>query len=402
MKQGLLKTLTVLLIFTACLTAQQRMQPLGGQGKAVQTRDEGSMRLPEYPQGTVVTSQQYAWQNPVDPNYRIGPGDVFDVSIVSLERVYLQLPVNPSGELHIPGIGIAQLDGIKLNESVQIITSIIREKFPKAGIEVSLYQMKRLKIPVTGAVVKSETFNIPGNARFSEIISQLEIKPTARLYEVFLRHQDGTEDTINVLQYRVSGSRDLDPELAMGDRIHIPYGTITDDIVEVTGEREELSLVSIEPGMSLEYFLNTSIRFSRDVFIGYITVLRKGNTYTLNPSEYATFILEAGDRIALHRNEPVNVVGFVHLPGAYPYYPNFTVGDYMSLAGGLTKESSMKSIRIHHTDGSVSLDLRSMVQPGDVIEAKRSVQHFLVGDVNVLSLITTTASLILTWIAATK
>ena len=74
----------------------------------------------------------------------------------------------------------------------------------------------------------------------------------------------------------------------------------------------------------------------------------------------------------------------------------------MSLAGGLTKESSMKSIRIHHTDGSVSLDLRSMVQPGDVIEAKRSFQHFMVGDVNVLSLITTTASLILTWIAATK
>lgn len=402
MKKGLLKILTVLLIFTVCLTAQQRMQPLGGQSPSTQSRDEGSLKLPEYPQGTVVASQQYAWQAPVGPDYRIGPGDVFDVSIVSLERVYFQLPVSPSGDLHIPGIGIVHLDGMRLDDAVRSISSNIREKFPKAGIDVNLYQMKRLKIPVTGAVVNPETFEVPGNARFSEVLSKVEIKPTARLYHVILRHQNGTNDTLNVLQYRVTGNRDLDPDLIMGDRIHIPYGTVSDDIVEVTGEREELSLVAIEPGMSLEYFLNTSIRFSRDVFIGYITVLRKGNTYTLNPSEYPTFVLEAGDRIALHRNEPINVVGFVHLPGAYPYYPNFTVGDYMSLAGGLTKESSMKSIRIHHTDGSVSLDLRSMVQPGDVIEAKRSVQHFLVGDVNVLSLITTTASLILTWIAATK
>jgi protein involved in polysaccharide export with SLBB domain len=390
------------MIFAAGLMAQQRMQPLGMQSQPSQPREDSSKQLPEYPQGTAAASMQNAWQYPVSPDYLIGPGDVFDVSIVSLEKVYYQLPVSPSGDLHIPGIGIAKLDGISLSESVEIITSIIRNKFPKAGIEVSLYQMKRLKIPVTGAVIKPETYYVPGNARFSEIMAQAEVKPTARLYEVFLRHQDGTVDTLNVLQYRFTGNRDLDPELAMGDRIHIPYGTITGDIVEVTGEREELSLVSIEPGMSLEYFLNTSIRFSRDVFIGYITILRKGNTFVLNPSEYETFILEAGDRIALHRNEPVNVVGFVHLPGAYPYYPNFSVGDYLSLAGGLTKESSMKSIRVHHKDGLVSLDLRSLVQPGDVIEAKRSVQHFLVGDVNVLSLITTTASIILTWIAATK
>jgi protein involved in polysaccharide export with SLBB domain len=98
----------------------------------------------------------------------------------------------------------------------------------------------------------------------------------------------------------------------------------------------------------------------------------------------------------------VSVVGFVHIPGSYPYYPNFTVNDYISLAGGISREGSLKSIKILRSDGSSDSDLNSHLNPGDVIEVKRSFSDFLVGDINVLSVITTTASLILTWIAATK
>lgn len=402
MKVNKLKILVVMIILATGLMAQQRMQPLGGQSQATQSREERGLNLPEYPQRTTETTLQNAWQQPVSPDYQIGPGDVFDISIVSLEKVYFQIPVGPAGELHIPGVGKTKLVGITLEESIKKITSVIQHKFPTAGIDVSLYQTKRLKIPVTGAVVETKTVQVPGNARLSEVFSNVELKATARLYETLLHHKNGEVDTINILQYRISGDKTLDPELVMGDRVHIPYGKISRDVVEVTGERDELSLVSISPGMSLEYFINTSIQFSRDVFIGHITVLREGETHVLRPFEYDTFMIKAGDRIALHRNEPVNVVGFVHLPGAYPYYPNFSVGDYLSLAGGLTKESSMKSIRVLHADGTDSRDLRNLVLPGDVIEAKRSFQHFMIGDVNVLSLITTTASLILTWIAATK
>lgn len=402
MKNRSLKILMVIISLSTGLIAQQRMQPLGGQSQATQPREERGLNLPEYSQKTTESGLQNAWQQPVSPDYQIGPGDVFDISIVSLEKVYFQIPVGPAGELHIPGVGKIQLEGITLEESIKKITSVIQHKFPKAGIEVSLYQMKRLKIPVTGAVMETQTVKLPGNARLSEVLSNVELKPTARLYETLLLHKGGEVDTINVLQYQITGDKTLDPELVMGDRVHIPYGSISRDIVEITGERDELSLVSIEPNKSLEYFLNTSIQFSRDVNIGHITILRGATTHTLNPSEYDSFILKAGDRIALHRNEPVNVIGFVHLPGAYPYYPNFSVGDYLSLAGGLTKESSMKNIRVLHADGTASRDLRNLVQPGDVIEAKRSFQHFMIGDINFLSLITTTASLILTWIAATK
>lgn len=387
-------------ILTGCLMAQQRLQPLGKQEIIGQTGENKSIK--EFVTSQKSTLSQDAWQKPISLDYLIGPGDIFEVSIVSLEQVYYQIPVGPAGELHIPGVGVVEVKDLTLKESVQKIQDLIHLKYPTAGIEVSFFQTKRLKIPVTGAVMEPQVVEVSGNACLSEVLSGLDLKPIARLYEVLIQHQTGSVDTVNVLQYWVTGDKQLDPELIMGDRIHIPYGTVSNDIVEVTGEREEISLVAIEPESTLEYFLNSSIHFSRDVYIGHITVLREGEIYTLQPSEYNRFILKAGDRIALHRNKPVNVIGFVQLPGAYPYYPNFTVGEYLSLAGGLSKESSMKSIQVYHDNGTISTDIHALVNPGDVIEAKRSFSHVMMGDMNVLNLITTTASLILTWIAATK
>ncbi|RKY49355.1 MAG: hypothetical protein DRP86_05460 [Candidatus Neomarinimicrobiota bacterium] len=396
-----LKILAVIVVFTVGLMAQQRMQPLGGQSKAQEEIADEKNGLPEY-EGMSLLNTNIGWEGPVSEDYIVGPGDVFSVSILSMEQAFYQVPVGPDGSIHLPGTGKADVKNMTLNQAVSYIQSLIKRQYPKAKISVSLSQIKRLNIPISGALEAPGVVTVFANTRLSDILMRHRIKPIARLYAVQIHHNNGRVDTVNVIKNRLSGSIDDNPMLLMGDRIYIPYGEIDKDVVHVTGEKEFQSLIAVEPGTTLETFIQGYITYSSNINISGITVIRNGERFDFKPDEYSSYRIKGGDILSLYRNEPVSVVGFVHIPGSYPYYPNFTVNDYISLAGGISREGSMKSIKILRSDGTSDSDLSSHLNPGDVIEVKRSFSDFLVGDINVLSVITTTASLILTWIAATK
>lgn len=391
MKKYIIKIMVLVIIIAFGLVGQDRIMPIGSQTGFV---------FPEYSQG-VIESQPTSWQRPVKPTYKIGPGDVFDISIVSMENVYYQIPVGPSGDIHVPAVGVVNLEGLTLAESKNQIIELIQKKFPKANIEVSLFQTKWLKVTVTGAVDKAGAIHLPGNARLSEVLSEVSPKPTARLYNVTIYREDGTELKVNFQKYYVTGNEDHNPELKLGDQIHLPFGQIGHDIVEVIGD-SRVDLVAIEPETTLEFFINSSVPFSGTMYIGQVSVLRNDKTMIINPDNYSEFIIQTGDRIALHRKIPINIIGFVNMPGAYPYFPNFSVQNYIAMAGGLTKQSSMNRVRVIHADGSFSADLQTLIQPGDVIEVRRSFTDILFGEINILSLITTTASVILIWITASN
>ncbi|MDK2977158.1 MAG: hypothetical protein PWP06_1633 [Candidatus Marinimicrobia bacterium] len=401
MKNRSLKILIVIISLSTGLIAQQRMQPLGGQSKVQEEVAEEKEGLPEY-EGMSLLNTNIGWEGPITEDYIIGPGDVFSVSILSMEQAFYQVPVGPDGSIHLPGTGKADVKDMTLNQAVSHIQSLIKLQYPKAKISVSLSQIKRLNIPITGALEAPGVVTIFANTRLSDILMRHRMKPMARLYAVQIHHNNGQIDTINVIHHRMTGNMDDNPMLLMGDRIYIPYGNIEEDIVHVTGEKEFQSLMAVEPGTTLETFIQGYISYTSNLKISGVTIIRDGERFDIRPDSYTSYRLKGGDIISLYRNEPVSVVGFVHIPGSYPYYPNFTVNDYISLAGGISREGSLKSIKILRSDGSSDSDLNSHLNPGDVIEVKRSFSDFLVGDINVLSVITTTASLILTWIAATK
>lgn len=391
MKKNILKTMVLVIIIAFRLTGQDRIMPIESQSSFV---------FPEYPQ-EAVEYKSVSWESPVKPTYKIGPGDVFDISIVSMENVYYQISVGPSGEIHVPAVGVVNLEGLTLSESKNKIINLIQNKFPKANIEVSLFQIKWLKIIVTGAVNKVGVIHIPGNARLSEVLSEVSPKPTARLYNVMIYREDGSELKVNFLNYIVTGNEDHNPELKLGDHIHLPFGKIGHDIVEVLGDTK-VHLVSIEPETTLDFFINSSISFSSSIYVGQVSVIRNNKTMIINPDDYSEFIIKPGDRIALHRKKPINVIGYVNMPGSFRYYPNFSVHNYISMAGGLTNQSSLNRVRIIHSDGSFSVDFSEFIQPGDIIEVRRSFSDILFGEINILNLITATASVVLIWITASN
>jgi protein involved in polysaccharide export with SLBB domain len=96
---------------------------------------------------------------------------------------------------------------------------------------------------------------------------------------------------------------------------------------------------------------------------------------TFKMSSY-DFELEQGDLLIIPSKPAfVSVLGSVYAPNSYLYRPNNTVGDYLNLAGGLTKNADREYISLHKANGEViglpSIGSRRFhkqrLMPGDTI-----------------------------------
>ena len=92
-------------------------------------------------------------------------------------------------------------------------------------------------------------------------------------------------------------------------------------------------------------------------------------SYSGSPDE--NVILLAGDMVIVQQAEFVYVFGHVASPGGYPFEPNTTVLQALSLAGGVTDRGATGRIDIlRKVDGEqqeVRVELDDLVQAGDTI-----------------------------------
>ncbi len=118
------------------------------------------------------------------------------------------------------------------------------------------------------------------------------------------------------------------------------------EILEVSSSKQDLSKFTIQKG---------------DVIV-IPHVLLKSNTfdYTLNRIP--------GDNIFYPTvDDNVYVMGAVLQPGAFPFQPNYSYKEYVSLAGA-TQHSKMKRIKLIKKNGEqVKLSVNTVINPGDTI-----------------------------------
>lgn len=82
-----------------------------------------------------------------------------------------------------------------------------------------------------------------------------------------------------------------------------------------------------------------------------------------NPGSPSDLFLQEGDSIRIIRHsQTIKVSGAVYNPNVIPYYKNFKLRDYITHAGGFTKNAKRGHIYIVHANGSVKKTRRSSNQ----------------------------------------
>lgn len=404
MKQRAFSLFFIIILLSANTAVAQRFGLTG---------DEESVKKQEAMQQQQMQIEQQSTQSltggmegPIDPDtYLLGPGDGFSLYIFSQQPIRYQLEVGPDGYLVIPAVGKIDVRGMTLTDTEKKVNSLVRAQYKISQVNFNLNRLRLISCFVSGAVVNPGKYNIRAVDRVYDLINQAGgLTNRSYAYEVIIQSNQEDSTRVDLMSFLRTGDLQHNPRLRAGDRVVVPYADVTDQVVLVRTGFRDPGLYSLKPGQTLREFLDHYEDYVNTVDVNQATIFRQGNPEPMVINLYKNkgkFVLMAGDEIELETIRGVTVNGFVYEPGRFSYQPDFTVADYIALAGGATPSGSLKRTEVVHMDGTRESGVEIQVRRGDKIIVPESRRSVLVGDISLLQIVTSVASVVLAYIAAT-
>lgn len=288
--------------------------------------------------------------------YILGPGDVVDVSIFgALNRLH-SISVTPEGTLVIPGIGVARVLGLNLDQAQVRVRDLVFREYRNVEVNLTLAQVRTFKVFVLGDVPAPGVRAASSATRVSEVVPGVGGNGVVRR-NVLLRRASNDTVKVDLVRFLQTGDLSANPTLREGDALVVPT---VDETVQVFGrvafpgtyeyrQGESLAqLLSITNGgrdfpsdaadsVRLTRFVNREQRefhvFSRAEALG-----AAGRGFLLQPFD-AVYIAALAN---FKQQRTATIQGQVVRPGTYPIRPDTTtVRDLVMMAGGFTPEASL-------------------------------------------------------------
>ena len=334
--------------------------------------------------------------------YIVGAGDVFLVQMVSAITTTYRLQVGLSDELTIPGYGQVNLKGKSLSAAVKMIENLCNNINKNVSVNVNLSNVKKLRIPVIGAVETPGMITLPASSRLNDYILNLKLHHLAKDYEIQIRSENDT-NVVNIYKYYLEGDLNNNPYIKSGESVYVPFADVTTECVEVYGPVNSRSLAPYIKGETLLDFYHRKIRLSDVSDYSGVTITRKHekNFYqTIPAEEMGNYELKAGDILEFAQLERIYVNGYVNNPGIYDYIPGHTIYDYIAMAGGASFKGNENKVIIIRDNKKIKNISKINVQRGDIILVKRSAEDIMIGQISLLQFIASIASITTAFIAA--
>jgi polysaccharide export outer membrane protein len=179
-------------------------------------------------------------QNELVYEYRIGPSDLLQLTIIGFEDLNRQYRVSEEGSINLPYLGETEVDGLTRGELEKKLTQLLQEKNyiknPQVSVFIIEYMSKRIYI--LGAVEKTGPYELLGRMTLLKLLSQAGgLSPNAGDQIIVTRQfPDGNKTTlrISVEDLMVQTDSRLDILLRPEDIINVPVDKIV--LIYVTGQ----------------------------------------------------------------------------------------------------------------------------------------------------------------------
>jgi len=250
--------------------------------------------------------------------YRIGPEDEIQVQVWQRPDLSGTFPVNESGEVNVPLIGVVKAEGLTAQElGAQLERQFVILDPGITQILVTVTGFNSLRYTVVGEVRQSGTYTFREIPNLWEAIFMAGGEtPAADMSAVqILRAEGGTSRTITVDLSRGMAKTPVEdlPALHPGDSIVVPSleaNAVSGDHVQVLGAVRSPGLYSVRVATSVVEALSVSGGYLESAKLDKVTLARRHGdgtlVYDLNLKAYlegghpqADMPLRAGDTITV-------------------------------------------------------------------------------------------------------
>jgi protein involved in polysaccharide export with SLBB domain len=306
-------------------------------------------------------------------NYILGPDDQIVISVYGNSLANWKLNVSPEGNITIPGVGPLNVAG----KTVEQATTNIKAKLAAnnyaigrgTSVNVTLGDIRTIKVRVVGEVVKPNTYSVPSLATVFDALyasggpsdngtfRQIEIIRNGKIF----RHLD-------VYDFLVSGSQKDNIGLQDQDIIRVPtYRTR----VELTGEVKIPAIFETLPGETLQDIIRFAGGFTDQAYTDKIKVIQISDQQRrikdIIENDYKNYIPLRGDKYIVDRilerfENRVTITGAVFRPNDFELEKGLTLSQLIQKAAGLkedafTGQGSITRLKPDNTTELISFDV---------------------------------------------
>jgi polysaccharide export outer membrane protein len=171
--------------------------------------------------------------------YRIGPGDLLQLTVIEFDALNRQYRVSEEGSINLPYLGETEVEGLTRSELEKKLSLLLQEKNyiknPQVSVLIIEYQSKRIYL--LGAVEKSGPYELLGRMTLLKLLSQAGGLTPEAGKEIIITRQlaDGNKTTLTipVEDLLLKGNPSLDIPLQPDDIINVPVDKTV--LIYVTG-----------------------------------------------------------------------------------------------------------------------------------------------------------------------
>lgn len=316
-------------------------------------------------------------------NYQIGPGDELVIDIWGASRQTYDLEVNRNGTIVIDNLGPVYVNGLTIEEASRRIINRLTEIYSglRSGpersantfAEVTLGQVRSIKVTIVGEVRKPGTYTLPSLATAFNAL-YLSGGPTFigsfRNIEIIRNNKIVAE--LDVYGFLVGGEQSQNVMLKDQDIIRVvPYN----NRIELKGQVKRPGYYEVKEGEPLAEAIRFSGGFTDQAYTHRLKVRRKTSQAKriedVSGENLDTFMPKNGDVVQvdsiLDRFENrIEIYGAVFRPGEYALTDSTTLTSLIKRAEGLREDAFAKRILIYRKGENLfnevlSADLRSII-----------------------------------------
>ena len=317
-------------------------------------------------------------EKPINPEqYLVGPGDQFNVNIISSENVanYI-LTISPTGEILIPSVGIVQVNGLTLSSSIKKMEIAIQSLNRSAKIFIILSEIREFKVKVIGHLQNPGFYTVTPVSRVSDLYEEILHKLQSgssvdynadqntdqNLYPEMSRRnieifRNGETIPVDLVKFGSTGIDNNNPFLQQGDVVRVP---LMEHLVGIFGGIKIPGNYEFIKGESLSQFVDLAGGLRPDADSNKVEITRfisskEKFSFIITMSQADTILISSEDHIMVRydqeykRQDIVYITGEIKYPGVYAIEPGkTTIGDALKKVGGFTARADETKLIINN------------------------------------------------------
>ena len=318
---------------------------------------------------------------PIPQNYILGIGDQISISVWGASQTRYQLSINKNGSIIIPDIGPVYLSGTTFEKGQALIKNRLMSiysgmagQFPNTWAEVSLGEIRSIKINVIGEINTPGTYTLPATASaFNALYLSGGPNENGSFREIKLIRDGQTFKIIDVYAFLINADPEANVQLREQDILFVPAYSAR---VEMDGEVKRKGLFEIKTSETLTDLVRFAGGFGDKAYTYSMTVLRNNRkekeVRTVPNEDFGKFNLQNGDYIKadsiLNRfSNRVSISGAVFHSGNFELTPGMMLSDLIKKADGLKEDAFMNRglisrLKNDKSPENISFDIKEIMQ----------------------------------------